>query len=229
MERTVTAARTILTIDDHELVRMGLRTLIAQHFQERFKVSDAQNLEQALAYLEKRAQEVFLILLDLHLSDTRGLVGLQLLKRRYPHLPIMVVSGTQDPRVRDEALGHGAIAYFCKTGSEGGLKGFLEAIQEVADEYRLQSNQGRMKDSQYGDCHSMLLGHGKDKTAMQGSSMKLSSRQVQVLELLLSGHDNQAIAHETGLALGSVKNCVSSIFLTFNVRSRAELIGLFAS
>ncbi len=58
--------------------------------------------------------------------------------------------------------------------------------------------------------------------------IRLTDRQVQVLELILGGLDNQAIATETGLALGSVKNCVSTVFLAFNVRSRAELIGLFA-
>ena len=49
-----------------------------------------------------------------------------------------------------------------------------------------------------------------------------------MLELILAGHDNEAIARETGLVLGSVKNCVSSIFLVFNVRSRGELIRLFS-
>ena len=58
--------------------------------------------------------------------------------------------------------------------------------------------------------------------------IRLTSRQIQVLELLLSGLDNQASARETGLALGSVKNCVSSIFLDFNVRSRPELLKLFS-
>jgi DNA-binding NarL/FixJ family response regulator len=225
MEGAVTAARTILTIEDHELVRMGLRTLIDRHFQETFKVEDAQNLEQALLYLKEHAHEVLLILLDLHLSDTRGLVGLQLLKRSYPHLPIVVVSGMQDPRVREEALGHGAIAYFCKTGNEGGTNGFLEIIEKVSSGCLGQLEQTSQNRT---GCQPNLSGFGNEKVAVHSTDMKLSGRQVQVLELILSGQDNQAIAHETGLTLGSVKNCVSSIFLTFNVRSRAELIGLFA-
>ena len=49
------------------------------------------------------------------------------------------------------------------------------------------------------------------------------------LELLLAGHDNHAIARETGLAIGSVKNCVSAIFPTFNVRSGGELLSLSGS
>ena len=45
-----------------------------------------------------------LILLDLNLGDTRGLAGLQLLRKLYPGLPVFVVSGTHDPRVREGIL-----------------------------------------------------------------------------------------------------------------------------
>lgn len=206
--------RTILTVDDHELVRVGLRQVIVQHFADRFNVEDAQSLEQALVFLKQRADEVFLLLLDLNLGDTRGLAGLQLLRKRYPQMPIAVVSGTHDARVRDEAIAQGAVGYFSKTGDTGDLKGLLDTIENT--------HAGRTA--------------APPRTADQGPltrckdlkpGIRLTSRQIQVLELLLSGLDNQAIARETGLALGSVKNCVSSIFLDFNVRSRPELLKLF--
>lgn len=203
--------KTILAVDDHELVRMGLRQVIVQHFADRFHVADAHSLEQALQFLKQRAEEVFLLLLDLNLGDTRGLTGLKLLRQRYPQLPIVVVSGTHDPRVREEALAHGAWGYFCKTGDTDGLKGMLAAIESA-------STAGH---------HPQKHGAAARRQNLR-PGVRLTDRQVQVLELLLSGLDNQAIAAETGLVLGSVKNCVSTIFLVFNVRSRAELIGLFS-
>ena len=203
--------RTILTVDDHELVRMGLRQVIGQHFADRFNVAEAHSLEQTLLFLKQHADDVFLLLLDLNLGDTRGLAGLQLLRQLYPDLPIVVVSGTHDPRVRDEALAHGALGYFCKTGETGDLKGLLETIESAA----------AAADRPVGP-HGALA---RSKNLKPG--IRLTGRQIQILELLLSGLDNQAIANETGLALGSVKNCVSTIFLDFNVRSRAELIRLF--
>lgn len=203
--------KTILAVDDHELVRLGLRQVIVQHFADRFQVADAHSLEQALRCLKERAEQVFLLLLDLNLGDTRGLAGLKLLRQRYPQLPIVVVSGTHDPRVREEALAHGAWGYFCKTGDTDGLKGMLAAIESAATASHRPGKHGAAARSQ-----NLRPG------------VRLTDRQVQVLELLLSGLDNQAIAAETGLVLGSVKNCVSTIFLVFNVRSRAELIGLFS-
>lgn len=201
--------RTILTVDDHELVRMGLRQVIGQHFADRFHVAEAHSLEQTLLFLKQRAEDVFLLLLDLNLGDTRGLAGLQLLRQLYPDLLIVVVSGTHDPRVRDEALAHGALGYFCKTGEADDLKGLLETIESAAA----------------GGPVGQLGALARSKNLKPG--IRLTARQIQILELLLSGLDNQAIANETGLALGSVKNCVSTIFLDFNVRSRAELIRLF--
>jgi DNA-binding NarL/FixJ family response regulator len=220
------AARTILTVDDHELVRLGLRSLIRQHFGDRFTVADAHSLEQALLFLKDNAADVFLLLLDLHMSDTRGLAGLQLLHQRYSQLPVIVVSGTNDPRVREEALGHGAIAYFCKTGDAGGLAGLLDTVENLADRSMLRGSSDALRD----DKNTAVGKNSPDRNSLvYRTDMKLSRRQIQILELILSGRDNQAIAHETGLTLGSVKNCVSSIFLNFNVRSRAELIGLFFS
>ena len=63
--------RTILSVDDHELVRVGLRQVIGQHFADRFHVAEAHNLEQALRFLDERADEVFLLLLDLNLGDAK--------------------------------------------------------------------------------------------------------------------------------------------------------------
>lgn len=213
---------TILAVDDHELVRVGLRQVIVQHFADRFHVAEAPTLEQALLFLKQRAEDVFLLLLDLNLGDTRGLAGLQLLRRLYPHLPIIVVSGTNDARVREEALAQGAWGYFCKTGDTGDLKGLLEAIERAAADPSAEKD-GTTSAAHHPEPHDALA---RSKHLRPG--LRLTGRQIQILELLLDGLDNQSIARETGLALGSVKNCVSTIFLDFNVRSRAELIRLFS-
>lgn len=205
--------RTILIVDDHALVRAGLRSVIVQRFGDRHPLAEASSLAQALTFLDTHAGEVFVLLLDLHLPDVRGLAGLQLVHQRHPRLPVIVVSGLQDARIQEEAALHGAVAYVCKTGEESGLAALLDRLEAMAraapEPMPALPRERRV---------SELAGPGR-----------LTKRQVQVLELLLATRDNQAIAHETGLALGSVKNIVSSIFLVFNVRSRAELIGLFSN
>lgn len=211
MTATETPPRTILVVDDHALVRAGLRSVIQQRFGDRHPLAEAASLAEALSFLDTRAADVFVLLLDLHLPDVRGLAGLQLVRQRHPQLPVIVVSGLQDARIQEEAALHGALAYVCKTGEESGLAGLLDRLDALSQSAPDVATERERR---------------LPELAVPG---RLTKRQVQVLELLLAGRDNQAIAHETGLTLGSVKNIVSSVFLVFNVRSRAELIGLFSN
>lgn len=209
----MTPRTTILAVDDHELVRLGLRSVLAARF-GRLQVAEAGTLEEALSFLMTREAEVLVVLLDLNLGDTRGLAGLRLLRERWPRLPVVVVSGTRDERVREEAMLLGARAYVSKGSGDAGLPALVEAVERIA----------RDAESAADGTPAAAL-----RPLAQPGAARLGKRQVQVLELLLAGHDNHAIARETGLALGSVKNCVSAIFLTFNVRSRGELLSLFGN
>lgn len=200
----------LLLIDDHLLVRLGVRTLVAQHFDDRLEIDEAGTLEQGLALLQHAPQHIVLVVLDLQLPDAKGFAGLQIIRRDHPSLPVVVLSGAQDARVREEALRLGATAYVSKTADAGQMQGLVEVLRRQL-------------------LHPAAANAlPRPAVALQAAEgLGLSPRQIQVLELLLAGMDNQAIAAETGLTLGTVKNCVSSIFLGFNVRSRAELVGLF--
>ncbi|MFT3717139.1 response regulator transcription factor [Pseudorhodoferax sp.] len=203
-------ARRLLVVDDHALVRLGVRTLVAQQFPGQFEVAEAGTLEQGLAQLRAAPGGIALVLLDLQLPDAKGFAGLRILRRDHPGVPVVVLSGAQDVRIREEALRLGARAYIGKSADAGGMGAWVEVLRQQAVAPAAAGGASPAAEA-------LRTAHG----------MGLSPRQVQVLELLLAGLDNQAIAEETGLTLGTVKNCVSSVFLGFNVRSRAELLGLF--
>lgn len=202
----------LLVVDDHALVRLGVRTLVAQQFPGRYEVDEAGTLEQGLACLRAAVGRIVLVLLDLQLPDAKGFAGLRILRRDHPGLPVVVLSGAQDARVREEALRLGARGYICKSADAGNMDAWVEVLRQQA---------------MAAGASPPPPATAAPRAARTVQGMALSPRQVQVLELLLAGLDNQAIAEETGLTLGTVKNCVSSVFLGFNVRSRAELLGLF--
>lgn len=202
----------LLVVDDHALVRMGVRTLVDQQFPGRYRVDEAGTLEQGLALLCAPQHRIVLVLLDLQLPDAKGFAGLRILRRDHPAMPVVVLSGAQDERIREEALRLGARAYLCKSAEAGSAQAWVEVLRQHA---HASTGAPRPADG-VAAC-----------AARTAQGMGLSPRQIQVLELLLAGLDNQAIAEETGLTLGTVKNCVSSVFLGFNVRSRAELLGMF--
>lgn len=204
--------RRLLVVDDHALVRMGVRMLVMQQFADSYAVEEAGTLEQALAQLAQAQGRIALVLLDLQLPDAKGFAGLRILRRDHPGVPVVVLSGAQDLRIREEALRLGARAYIGKSADAGAMDAWIEVLRQHADAPPLLPAQSAPPGAA-----ALRTAHG----------LGLSPRQVQVLELVLAGMDNQAIATETGLTLGTVKNCVSSVFLGFNVRSRAELLGMF--
>lgn len=199
----------VLVLDDHMLVRLGVRTLIADTFGPRFEVVEAATLQAALAHLRCAHASVAALLLDLQLPDARGFGALQAVRLSHPGLPIVVMSGARDPSVRDESLRLGAAAFVCKAEGPPGLDGLMGLLHTMD-----QTDRGERRSV----CPAQALreNHG------------LSPRQLQILELLLAGLDNRAISLETGLGLGTVKNYVSAVFLNLNVRSRAGLQALFA-
>ncbi|WP_326543075.1 response regulator transcription factor [Pseudorhodoferax sp.] len=203
----------LLVIDDHALVRMGVRTLVAQQFAGHYAVEEAGSLEQGLALLAGAQGRIVLVLLDLQLPDAKGFAGLRILRRDHPEVPVVVLSGAQDLRIREEALRLGARAYICKSADAATVDTWVEVLRQHA--------------APRPDAAAAPMAPAGSPALRTAHGLGLSPRQVQVLELLLAGLDNQAIATETGLTLGTVKNCVSSIFLGFNVRSRAELLGMF--
>ncbi len=208
----------LLIVDDHSLVRIGVRALVAAHFDDQFTVTEASTLEDGLMQLRHAQHRVALMLLDLQLPDAKGFAGLRIVLRDHPQVPVIVLSGAQDPRVREEALRLGAAAYISKAADMGGLDGLLEILRRHVPGAGTLPAATAPATAQSPPAHQALR-------AAEG--LGLSPRQVQVLELVLRGLDNQAIGEETGLSLGTVKNYVSSVFLSFNVRSRAELMGLF--
>lgn len=103
----------VLIVDDHPLVRDGLRSVIAISF-DNIEIFEAATLDEAIATLEK--QDNFdLILLDLHIPDVRRLDGLKLLRDRFPILPVVMVSGAFDRAIVQEALAAGAAGFIPKS------------------------------------------------------------------------------------------------------------------
>jgi DNA-binding NarL/FixJ family response regulator len=124
-------ARGLLVVDDHELLRLGLRTLVQSHAAasgQVVQVFEARSLQQALALYGDHAAEIALVLLDLHLPDAHGLSGLMSFVARYPQARVVVLSGVSDPALVREALASGASGYLTKSGDLQEVVSFIGAL-----------------------------------------------------------------------------------------------------
>jgi DNA-binding NarL/FixJ family response regulator len=200
----------VLLVDDHELVRIGVKASYAELLGLHIDWVEAQTLAEAIQ-LYRDVPCIDAVLLDLNLTDCKGLQGLRLFLGSHPCAVVAVFSGTQDEFVIRQARAMGAVAYIGKGLMTQDTRATLLSV--LAPEKLAQPiNSG----------FSKQIGASIYERVAQ-----VGPRHLEVLELVLSGCTNLEISRSTQLSLGTVKNYVSSLLLALDVRSRSHLIALF--
>jgi DNA-binding NarL/FixJ family response regulator len=209
------APRRVLVVDDHELVRYGVKTLYTELQGVPIEWLEAASLQEAIE-LYAQSGEIDAVLLDLNLADCKGLQGLRLFMQAYPKARVAVFSGTQDEFVVRQARALGAVGYVGKGTVTSEMRETLTALiwPSGGPETRTPSP-------------SSALFPRFPSSAMYDRVAELGSRHLEILELVLSGCTNQEISNSTHLSLGTIKNYVSSLLLALDVKSRSHLISLF--
>lgn len=209
------ATRKVLLVDDHELVRIGVRTTYPDLLGTPIEWLEAGTLEDAIR-IYAGTPGVDAVLLDLNLADSKGLQGLRIFLQAHPGARVAVFSGTHDEFVVRQASALGAMGYVCKGTLPIQMRDTLIAL--------LWPN-GAPGSHNPGAAGALFP--RMPKSAMYDRVSELGPRHLEILELVLSGCTNQEISSATQLSLGTVKNYVSSLLLALDVRSRSHLISLF--
>ncbi|MBN9430016.1 MAG: response regulator transcription factor [Burkholderiales bacterium] len=219
--RPTEAACDVLVVDDHDLLRMGVRALLNAHgagCARPARLYEARTLADGLDQYRRHRPQIAAVLLDLHLPDAYGMAGLDAFLRVFPDAPVAVLSGDNHPEVIDQALAHGARAYLPKSGD---LSLVMEHLRCLGVVVTPSAPSGASAPS----ASSASLPSASPR-GLGGDAVHLTPRQLDVLESILSGQSNREIAVRLQLSEGTVKNHVSTLLLSFGVRSRAQLISL---
>jgi DNA-binding NarL/FixJ family response regulator len=209
----MSASRKVLLVDDHELVRLGVKTSCAELFGMPIEWLEAQTLQDAVRIFGE-TPNIDAVMLDLNLPDCKGLQGLRLFLQAHPAARVAVFSGTQDEFVVRQARAMGAVSYIGKGAIATHLQ---ETLVNLLWPGGATDARGP----------AAPLFPRMPASAMYDRVAELGPRHLEILELVLSGCTNQEISQSTQLSLGTVKNYVSSLLLALDVRSRAHLISLF--
>ncbi|MDA9431710.1 response regulator [Bradyrhizobium sp. CCBAU 51627] len=200
-----------LIVEDHPLFREALEGALQLATPEA-DILQATSIDGALGLLSS-TDGVDLILLDLSMPGTTGLSGIIRIRKAFPRIPVIIVSGYQDPQIIGSALSLGVSGYILKSSSKREL---AQAISEVLrgsiclpDAYR-----GLARPQRSGGPAQELLKRLHD----------LTSQQLRVLEMLQRGLQNKQIAYELKISETTVKVHVSDILRKLNVMSRTKAI-----
>jgi len=198
----------LLVVEDHALVREGLLATLKNLGAETqtFGVKDA---SEAIGVLE--AEDIDMMILDLMLPGTKGQTFLPLVRRRFPTVPVVILSALDDAETVSRVMKDGASGFVSKSGSSTEL---LEALRAVlSGEIYLPPKLRKLT---------------KNSESAQGERKPLAQRfgltaaQVRVLELVAEGCSNRRISELLGLTEGTVKIHVSAIMKAMGVSNRSE-------
>jgi DNA-binding NarL/FixJ family response regulator len=104
----------VLVVDDHPLIRVGLRHALGDLHEAELDILEAGTCRDALS-VAAEYPDLDLVLLDLNLPDASGVDGLDQFSRRFPDLPVLVISSFDDHATMETVLRRGAAGYVPKT------------------------------------------------------------------------------------------------------------------
>lgn len=198
----------VLVVEDHALVREGLLTTLTA-IAEDTHTFGAGEANAAITLLE--SVDIDLMVLDLMLPGTKGQAFLPVVRRRFPTVPVLVLSALDDADTVAKVMKSGASGFVSKSSSGDEL---LTAARAVLDgEIFLPDHMRELVDrSEAANNAGQAL----------GQRFGLTGAQSRVLDLLVDGSSNRAIAEILGLTEGTVKIHVSAIMKAMGVANRAE-------
>ena len=212
---------TVILVDDHDVVRTGLRSFL--NTQEDVKVvAEARNGEEALLRAEEMKPD--LVIMDITMPGMDGLEATRQLKARHPEILVLALTVHEDKQYFMEMLAAGASGYITKQAAADDLVSAIRAVaagqvylQPALARWLLDDYQRLAKQEQ---TQVKLTENGESMVGLE----ILSKREREVLELVGQGWNNQRIGKQLGLSPKTIARHRERIMHKLNMHSRTELV-----
>ncbi len=188
----------ILIVDDHLVVRTGLRTMIETQV-DMSVVAEAVDGQEAVDLFVKHQPDI--VMMDLRMPVMSGVESTVAIREKYPEARIIVLTTYDGDENIYRAIQAGARAYFLKDLPR------CEILDGIRSVYKGQC------------CFQPSVAI---KLAQRMPGEVISSRELQVLKLIVDGRSNKKIGSALSIAESTVKNHVNSILSKLNVRDRTH-------
>ncbi len=198
----------IIIVDDHEIVRLGLRTLLERH-PDFEVVAEASNGREALEKIPVFNPDV--VVLDIRLPGMSGVEVCQTITDNYPDTKVIILTSYAEDEMLFAAIRAGAAGYVLKQIGGDDLVSAIEAVgrgEALLDPSLTQRVFEEVRKAQREEEASAFA--------------ELTNQEMQVLQLVSEGKTNREIAEALYLGEGTVRNYVSNILGKLGVANRAE-------
>jgi two-component system response regulator DevR len=200
----------LLIIDDHEMVREGLKSILVSE-PDFTIVGDAANAEQALELIEWLRPDV--VLLDIRLPGVSGIEVCRSVTERYPETAVIILSTFTDENLVAQCIQAGARGFIVKDIERFDLKRSIRAV--ARGEAAIDTKAAAAVLAQL---------RRAPKMNSEVSSEQLSSQQLVMLRLVAQGLSSREIAMQLYLSENTVKGYVQEILHRLSVKNRTEAV-----
>ncbi|MGI6543706.1 MAG: response regulator [Limnochordia bacterium] len=250
MKKGTNAPVKIMIVDDHEIVRVGLKTLLEPvpgfHI-----VAEAAGGQEAVAIVEELAAQSQasespagppdVIVMDVRMAGGSGIDACRIIRTRFPQIKVIMLTSYSDDEAIFASVGAGASGYIMKeVGSDelirairtvysGGSLLDPETTRKVLEHVRsvqsvVSETEGRRSGQ---EATFRWINSGKKRGANQPKTLQelaepLTDQEYRILALIAYGKTNREIAEDIFLSEKTVRNYVSNILGKLNLSNRAE-------
>lgn len=204
----------ILIADDHPLFRLALVQAVG-NLEDDIEIVEADGLESARAALTEQ-RSIDLVLLDLHMPGSHGLMGLVALRTEFPSVAVIMISANDDPVVMRRAITYGAAGFIPKRSGIADIQTMLRSVIACENPAPLPLL----------DRHDTDAQQDRELAARLAS---LSPQQLRVLSLVAEGLLNKQIADRLDIQERTVKAHMSAVFERLGVSNRTQASVLLRS
>lgn len=197
----------ILVVDDHPLIREGMRLSLKQLAADA-EILEAQNAEEAFACAAANP-DLDLVLLDINLPGMSGLSALARLRARHPAAPVVVLSASDDRAHVMQAIDAGAMGYIPKSLKSAVMMNALRLV---------------LSGGVYVPPQALAQKQPQRPAPAASAEPNLTERQIEVLKCLVEGKSNKLICRELDMAEGTVKTHITAILKSLNVTTRTQAV-----
>jgi two-component system, NarL family, response regulator DevR len=200
----------LLIIDDHEMVREGLKAMLLAE-QDFDIVGDSANAEQALELIERLHPDI--VLLDVRLPGVSGIEVCRIVTEQYPETAVIILTTFTDEKLIAQCIQAGARGFIVKDIERFDLKRAIRAVargEAAIDTKAAVAVLAQLRRS--------------PKHNQEPLSEPLSSQQIVILRLVAQGLSSREIATQLYLSENTVKGYVQEILHRLGVKNRTEAV-----
>lgn len=204
----------ILVVDDHPIVRLGIRQMLAAE-PDLDVCAEAESADAAKQLIVDAHPDLAII--DLSLAEGTGLDLIRSLRESMPTMPVLVLSMHDEALFAERVLRAGARGYIMKREA---ITGLVRAIRHVLS--------GRIYVSE-GMAQAVLERLGHDGAAPDNPLANLTDRELEVFDLIGRGQSTGAIAEQMGVSIKTIETYRSNIKTKLNLKDATDLIRFAAT